>query len=268
VASVKADVNKALRAMFAPTLWLLSRAEMPALFLVKGLPEKMIRLAARLHEKGEAMCYGPEAHRTIAPGILLREAGKMAEKPARSGNAHLFWYVTSTACAFGGAAQLGLGWGATLLFGTAALPLAVGAVAVAGMTALMMAGAALHALPALFNLPVGYKRRAEYFRQAEERRIRSWDAPEEMRHKLPPLDDKLHDYRQRMMRSAPHERVEWFEALKEKFPEDFARAAVPGGADIDPGLADALRIRKSPLKLRAPAAPYSRTTIFSRMLRR
>lgn len=217
----------------------------------RTIPNKIINFCEACEKKGDALCYGRNAPWTIAPGMLLRKAGR-AGRFARDSTRDAYSTIALTAVAVLAASFLLQGAFLPALFIALAFPPAVSAAAIAGTAVMMAAGAAGATLPALLSIGTGLRRRQEAFDQEEkERKEREWEA----RKKLPPLDRDLHATLDAVSAAQPHERVEWFEALKAEFSEEFAAAAAPGRDEVSPVLQKSVQLG-SPLRLKksGPAA--------------
>lgn len=215
-------------------------------FCTRKIPNAMCRLGKAIEQKGDALCYGPRAHRTIMPGIIIRQAGKAVQLGSYAPDVHrIIASGLCTASMFFAAPYLGP---LAFFMAVSAYAPVVAAVSVVGTGALLMGGCALAVLPAVCNIPVGRRRRDEAIAEEESAKRR---AEREARQKLPLLDRELYMSLSDAEKAPPHERVEWFEALKKSFPEDFAEAARLDESEIAPVLSASLQL-KGPLQFKTP----------------
>jgi hypothetical protein len=210
-------------------------------FMTVAMPNKLKAHADLAAQAGDALCYGKRAPKTIVPGMVLRGAARLAAVSMGhrwTKHAIPLTVAAGLAAAFT-LAPVSIGMAAMMLAGAPVAMIAASGL-IAGAAALAGAVAALP--PALCSISCGFSRRAEVLEKEEEERQRAiWEA----RRQLPPLDRDFEPYREDLEKAEPHARLRWLEALKAKFPREFAAAALPQAGEPPP----------APPPVPAPKAP-------------
>lgn len=227
-------------------------------FCLGTTPEKVVGALKRLGSKGEKYCRGPLAYKRMPAGIVMRDAAAAGLKPFDSFAGALAVHALSFAVP-AVAAKLALLPATPLLAsifpcalaGIAAFPLALAAISVAVPAALCLAGALLGLPRAVINIGTGREVTREWHREQERqkkpRELYTWEVES-----LPRLQRSFHYALDKVEEAPAHERVQWLEGFKQKFPEDFAKAAVLDPEDLASTLHKKMQVPKKTLQVKKP----------------
>jgi len=243
----------------APNLRLYKKIFMAyAEFCLDTVPMQVNHKLARLEAMGQKYSRGPLAYKRLPAGIVMRDAATAGMKPfnniwaglAVHAAAFLTGAVAAKAALLPAASLLG-SLVPCVLAGVAAYPVALVATTVAVPVALACGGALLGVPRALCNIGAGHAITREWHAaQAalkQPRRLSSWEVDS-----LPKLQRAFHYQLDKIAEAPAHERVLWLEGLKQKFPEDFARAAVLGPEELSAHLKNKMQVNKKPLHVKKP----------------
>lgn len=209
-------------------------------FGTQKIPQKIYDKGKAWEAKGEALCHGKNAPRTIVPGLMLRRAGKVAK--LMGSNREAYMQIAGILGGIGVVLASMSGFPVVAVAVVAAgFPALVAVTAIEGTALVAAIGVAASVVPALCNIPTGFKRRQEAFDCEEQEKSQlAW----EKRQKLPALERDLYRPLEQAQAAPPHERIAWFESLKASFPDEFAAAA-----RLDPGEAPYVPAPVQPKKM-------------------
>lgn len=227
-------------------------------FCLETVPRTVNRRLEQLEAKGQEYSRGPRAYKRLPLGIVMRDAAEAGLKPFGSIRGelatHAFTFLTGAA-----AAKIVLLPTMSLLasivpcalIGLAAFPVLSVATAVAVPCALALGGALLGVPRALCNIGTGRDITREWKAEQEAKKKPRVLKSREVE-SLPKLERIFYYQLDKIAEAPAHERVQWLEGLKNKFPEDFAKAAVLGPDELGTKLKNEMQVKKKTLQVKKP----------------
>lgn len=227
-------------------------------FCNETVPSHVARKTQQLERAGAKYCHGRLAKNRMPLGIVMRDAARAASLPRET--------VTGALAINAAAFLLPAGIAMALLLpqvsllaclipcmaaGVVASPFARAYLCVAAPLALGICGGLLAVPRALCNIGTGRAVTREYIAEKERARqpraLYAWEVDS-----LPRLQRIFHYELNKIAEAPAHERVQWLEALKHKFPDDFAKAAVLGHEELGTHLKHEMQVKKKPLRVKKP----------------